>query len=582
MNNYTTILRPLLNMLVPRDRRNGLRVIFLLALGSLLDFFSLASFLPIIFLMVNPAFISSNTRISTVYHALGFNTPAAFIVTLTSAVLLLVCVKNVVASWITSAKANYVFQLGSDLSARALSRYMETEYLTFAQVDFTKELNRIANLPIAFANNIVLPLFTLFGECLVLLLLLTGVAVYDPFVFSFLAVILIPTMLLYRHRRHSLRSASRDLKEKYPLSLKYALQVVEGLFEIKAFGKGSYFRDRFVKISRRLAHTFARDHTTQSASQRLTEIAAAFIICSVIVYSVLTEENYQHTLLLLGIYAGVSFRIIPSVNRILNALMQVRTHEYLFKELDGMVSSDLPVTPLPAPTGGFEKSLTFGAVSFRYPDGRDVLKNISMTIAKGDKIALTGRSGSGKTTLLLLLLRFLHEQSGRITVDGRPLTDADGRPTGLFAYVPQNPYILDGTLAENIAFGVEQEHIDRERIEHLIHELDLDDLVAGLHAGLETRIGEKGIRLSGGQRQRIAIARALYADADVFLLDEVTNQADTATEEEVLKALEKIARRDKTIVMITHHEHVLPWFDRIWHLENGVLSESLPVQPLSH
>ena len=192
-----------------------------------------------------------------------------------------------------------------------------------------------------------MPIGTLISEGLVFLLLLFCIVLYDIKVFAFLCVILVPAGLLYRMKRKSIKETSLDLKEKWPLTLKYALQVVEGLSEIRVFGKENFFKSRFTTISESLARTFVRDHTTQSGTSRLTEIIAAFIVCSLIVYSLLLNQNYQQTILLLGVYAGASFRIIPSLNRLLNASLQIKTHEYLFHELEELSNPEPADSAMP-------------------------------------------------------------------------------------------------------------------------------------------------------------------------------------------------------------------------------------------
>jgi ATP-binding cassette, subfamily B, bacterial PglK len=570
-------------MLNPVEKQKGVWVIVLMVLSALLDFFSLASFLPLFVLLVNPGFISTNKYAALLYDTFGFSSPAWFIGLLAIMVLILTLLKNVIALWITRSKAAYTFTLGSHLSSRMLSKYMAISYLRFTQLDFSKELNRIANLPIAFANNVIMPIGTLISEGLVFMLLLFCIVLYDIKVFAFLCVILVPAGLLYRMKRKSIKETSLDLKEKWPLTLKYALQVVEGLSEIRVFGKGTFFKHRFNTISEGLAKTFVRDHTTQSGTSRLTEIIAAFIVCSLIVYSLLLNQNYQQTILLLGVYAGASFRIIPSLNRILNASLQIKTHEYLFHELEELSNPEPADFAMPKSAVAFNDKIELCDISFCYPGGPTVLEHVSFTVRKGEKIALVGRSGSGKTTLLLILLRFLPNHSGKILLDGKEIW-AENYPAlrPIFSYVPQSPYMVDGSILENIAFGVPGANIDHEKIRQLIHDLDLDEIINHLPDGLATQIGERGIKLSGGQRQRIAIARALYADAEVLLLDEITNQLDAQTEQEIVKTLEKVAQQKTTIVMITHHNDLLKHFDQVLKIENGILSELNVVQSLTH
>jgi ABC-type multidrug transport system fused ATPase/permease subunit len=324
-----------------------------------------------------------------------------------------------------------------------------------------------------------------------------------------------------------------------------------------------------------------REHTAQTGTSRLTEIIAAFIICSLIIYSVLLNKNYQQTMLLLGVYAGASFRIIPSLNRMLNALLQLRTHEYLFGELDALRHD----TPLPKEQTGvpvvFNGKIELKNISFNYPDGSLVLDDVSLKINKGDKIALVGRSGSGKTTFLLILLRLLTDHGGKVLLDRNEIKGDVRGWQEMFGYVSQSPYILDGSIRENIALGIPESAIDREKIRQLIRDLDLEEMISQAPEGLDTQVGEKGIKLSGGQRQRLAIARALYADAEILLLDEITNQLDARTEQEIIKTLDKVAQRKKTIIMITHHHNLLRRFDRVLRLEGGKLIEEKQPQPIS-
>lgn len=579
MKFYKTIVRPLIAILRPDQFARSKWIIGLMVFNALLDFFSLASFLPLIILIVNPGFISSNSFVNTLYESTGFSTPSGFIIFLTLSVLAFVVIKNIFSVWITKVKANYVFTLGSKLSSSMLSRYMEISYLKFTQTDFTRELNRIANQPIAFANNIVMPLANLISEGIVLLLLLLCVAFYNLNVFGFILILLIPVALLYRSKRKNIRETSRELKEQYPLTLKYALQVVEGINEMKSFGKESFFKSKFRAATEILAGTFTRDHVTQTSTTRLTEIITALIVCSLVIYSILQNQSYQQTVLLLGVYAGASFRIIPSLNRIFHASLQIKTHEYLFQELE---LSKLVPQENDSQSGlayEFSDTIEFKNISFQYPNGPNVLRDVSMTIHKGEKLALVGRSGSGKTTLLLILLQFLKGYTGTILVDGRETGLGDrGRLSKIFGYVPQNPYILDGTILENIAFGLPANEIDHGKILQLVHDLDLADMLAKLPNGIGTHIGEKGMRLSGGQRQRIAIARALYADREVLVLDEITNQLDALTEQEIVKTLEKDVVRKKTIIMITHHTALLNRFNRVLTLDDGILTEDTSIK----
>lgn len=544
-----------------------------MVLNAILEFFSLASFLPVIFLLVNPEIISSNPAMNAAYNFFGARSASIFVAELTGCVLAFVLVKSLISLWITRRKAGYAYETGSNISSRMLSRYTEISFLEFTQKDYARELNRIASIPFAFANNIILPIATFFSEGIVFFLLLSCVIAYDYKIFLFLAIVTFPIGCIYWLKRRKIRRTSEDLKEKYPRSLKYALQVVEGLSDIRVFGKESFFKNRFDTISKSLSMTFAGDHVLQTGVSRLAEVIAATVICSLIIYSALISRDYHETLILLSIYAAASFRIIPSLNRLLNASLQIKTHEYLFRELTDVMHYRPATVHSPSPSISFTKTIELKDVTFRYPDGRPVLNGISFTLNKGDKIALVGRSGSGKTTFLLVLLQLLDDHEGTVSIDGVRIHPKQTGWHSLFSYVPQNPYMLDGTILENIAFGLPPSEVNRKKIGRLLADLDLMAMIDQLPQGLETPVGERGIKLSGGQRQRIAIARALYGDAEVLLLDEITNQLDAQTEQEVLKTLENITRQNKTIIMITHRTNFLAQFTRLIRLDNGTFYE---------
>src|SRR5260221_7971805 len=190
---------------------------------------------------------------------------------------------------------------------------------------------------------------------------------------------------------------------------------------------------------------------------------------SLIVYTLLSNQNYQQTFLLLGIYAGVGFRMVPSVNRMLNALLQIKSHQYLFSELEGLAEFQQEKNGERIHSLTFNKTIELKNISFRYSDGATILDRVSLTVNKGDKIALVGKSGIGKTTLLMLLLQFIKTNSGKILLDGVEVGEENlSEWRKIFSYVSQSPYILDGTIAENIAFGFPPQEIDEEKIQRLI------------------------------------------------------------------------------------------------------------------
>jgi ABC-type multidrug transport system fused ATPase/permease subunit len=567
------LLKSVYKLIPEAQRSSGILVILLLTVGAFLDFFSLATFIPVFLLIVDPARVDTYGWLHSFLKSISISGQGEAIAFLTLAAIFFILVKTGIQSWVTYRKARYAYTLADHLASSALARYLAASYTKFTGADYTGEMNRISNLPLTFANNIIIPAGTLISEGLLTLALLSGVAIYSPGAFAMLMIILAPVSWVYVRKRKKIGVISAKIKTIYPRVLKYVLEAIEGLPEIKAYGKESFFKKRFDNTYHQLTDTFSVDHTTHANTSRNTELIAAACIGSLVLYATWFEKSGPETVMLLGFYAGISFRIIPAINRLFAGVLQIKTHEYVLEELQNMVipETDFSLIQENVERLVFSRSLEIKNVSFGY--GEDViLKDVTLTVKKGEKVLLVGKSGIGKTTLLMGLMQFLPSRSGKIMVDGATLTESDSPAwRKLLGYVPQHPYIMDTTIRENIAFGTLPEDIDRAKIDAIIYALDLAPWVKSLTDGVNTVIGEKGLKISGGQRQRLAIARALYHEAEILLLDEVTNQLDRETEREVVRTLDDLAARGKTIIFITHRPELWRSADVVYQISDGVL-----------
>jgi ABC-type multidrug transport system fused ATPase/permease subunit len=327
-------------------------------------------------------------------------------------------------------------------------------------------------------------------------------------------------------------------------------------------------------------HNFesARAAEFQSTLQQLPRLWLEFLSVSglaILVISMLLQGRELETVLpTLGLFGAAAFRLIPSVNRVLGTVQALR---YGLPVID-ILLVDLKLVPLAAQSNkqesvSFHTILELSEINFGYPEAANLaLKNVSLNIQRGESIGLIGASGAGKSTVVDILLGLLTPQSGVVSVDGENIQTDLRRWQDQIGYVPQSIFLTDDTLRRNVAFGLSAEQIDETAVQSAISLAQLDEYVMSLPEGLDTVVGERGVKISGGQRQRIGIARALYHNPAVLVMDEATSALDTSTEDSVMEAIVAL-HGSKTIVVIAHRLSTVAHCDRVYRLDAGGIVE---------
>jgi ABC-type multidrug transport system fused ATPase/permease subunit len=334
---------------------------------------------------------------------------------------------------------------------------------------------------------------------------------------------------------------------------------------IKLRGNEGKILQKFSEAS----YGFARSniiHETLSHFPRLFLEAIGFsLIAFIVIYLIYKyQTDIASMFALLSMFVLGLYRLMPSVNRIMNGYNQVLfysrsldiVHNDLFYEVEDL--GDEPID--------FRREIRLEHLSFSYIEGKEILKNVNLRIRRGEKIAFTGESGSGKSTLVDLIIGLYRPKRGKILIDARELNESNVKSwRRKVGYIPQQIYLFDGTVAENVAL---EESLDPKRVIEVLKQANIWEFLEEHHQGLETRVGEGGVKLSGGQKQRIAIARALYTDPEVLVLDEATSALDTETEEKIMEEIYRVSA-NKTLIIIAHRLSTLSGCDKIYRLENG-------------
>ncbi|MFZ5970301.1 MAG: ABC transporter ATP-binding protein, partial [Bacteroidota bacterium] len=354
--------------------------------------------------------------------------------------------------------------------------------------------------------------------------------------------------------------------------------------DTKLFGIEGVFVDKFIQN----ATVFAKANARIRVQVKLPGLALDLIIFGgimmIVLYVLATKNNLNASLPIITLYGFTAYRLKPQIQTIFNSVSNINFSRASL----GVVLSDvkkLSATVEEKQTGVVDKiqfqHLSLEDIVFRYPQAEDfALRGISFEVLSRQSVALVGPSGSGKTTLVDIILGLLEQQQGKVKVNGQEVTVSNKHVwQSRLGYVPQHIYLLDDTILNNIAFGVPANKIDMQKITKALELADLAGFIGTLPAGLNTEIGERGVRLSGGQRQRIGIARALYRDPEVLVLDEATSALDGITEDNIIGSLNKL-HGNITLIMIAHRLTTVQHCDCIFMMEGGKLVQEGTYQEL--
>ena len=573
-NQYLNLLSRLWVHLTRRRRTQFLLVLGLSGMSALTEMVGLGLVFPFLTVLVSPEKVIAIPAIVKLKYFLGIDSTDALLFSLTIALVsatVIACIVRLLLLWANAQVSN---SIGGELSLELYRRTLFQPYIIHIERNSSEIIAGIVTKA-SHATSFLLQTGIFLSSSLVLITLSFTLVVIDPQVALSTVIIFGTIYILISHIvKKSLRNNGEILSYEAPRIVKALQEGLGGIRDVLLDGTQSHYCDLYAYSDRRIRRAQSENHIINMFPKYLIEALAVTVI-SILAYQLNQEGSaFQSAIPVLGVLALGSQRILPTLNLAYAAWANILTT--LSSVSDTLALLDQPLPPEAFDHVSEQFNLTnyirLESVDFKYQStGKLILKSIDLTIKKGERIGIIGLTGSGKSTFLNILMGLMPPSSGRLVVDGITITKKNSHSwRKTIAHVPQNIFLADASIAENIALGMPLQDIDMDKVRRVAERAQIADIIESRPGGYTARVGESGLKFSGGQRQRIAIARALYKSASVIVLDEATSSLDDITEEEVTSTMRNLGR-ELTIITVAHRIGSLRDCDRIFRIKSGIL-----------
>ena len=561
------LLKKLRIFLPPELKWQAVALLLLMVVSAVLELAGLALLMPAVMAFTEPQALQDGTSVfSRSYHWTHAGSPAQFVYLCADGIVLFYLFKNWIAILQIKAQSAFAMHLSNNIATRLFDRYIRIPYQVCTGLERSSLTLRI-NRAHEFASELILPLLFVWTELCVFFMIGITLFVLEPLIACFITIAALTAFFLfYLPVKRRISQYGKENHEAAEDLFSLLAQVFGSLEMIRLTRTRQFFAERFRNIQNVRSLAQKRSSDCGQRPRFAMESFGVILLMGICVLFVLSGKTFSGSTAASAIFFAASFvRLMPGISRIQYNMLHVRTYRHLFDVLFRDLTDFPQETEKPenGPEIPFNDRLKVEKITFRYQaESPPVLEHFSMELGRYESVAVTGITGAGKSTAAALIAGFLTPEKGNITVDGADIRDNLSAWQKQIGYVPQQIHLLKDSIAENVAFGVEPDKIDRKKVEDCLQTAQLLDFVLSLPDGLDTKIGESGARLSGGQRQRLAIARALYRDPALLILDEATSALDCETENTFIDALH--ALHGKTaILMIAHRPESIRSCDRV-------------------
>lgn len=567
------------------DRKQKMHICLLavmIFIGAVLETVSMSAILPIVYVIIDAEQMQNNELVIKVMNFLNINSISQFTVILLALMIVIYILKNLYLLLLTGEQNRFISNNRNKIISQVLREFLNRPYEFYLDADIPTVF-RLTDCDIPNVFTILMAVISLTSEAVVFVLLSICLLLIDWKLVIFIVIIMgLLSLVMFKILKPVLNTLGSKNQAIQSRIAKWRIQAIYGIKDVKVLHREAFFADNY-ESNGKIGADYSRRYAVINATPRL--LIETVFITSILLYLIvyiLSENDVTALIPTLSAFGVAAIRLMPSVNRINTYMTDISYFkpclDYVYENMNiNELSKKLNHTLRPvdeSKTMELKQCIELKDIVYAYPNTDKLIFNhADMTVPYGKSVGIMGPSGAGKSTVVDILLGLLKLHEGSITCDGVDIFDNYPAWLSQIGYIPQSIYLVDEPIRNNIAFGIADEDIDDERIWQVLEEAQLKEFIQTLPEGLDTAIGDRGVRLSGGQRQRLGIARALYHNPEILVFDEATSALDNETEHAVMEAINSFHGK-KTMVIIAHRLNTIADCDLIYKVDNGKIVET--------
>ena len=576
------IIKKLMVLLDGRQKRIMVLLVFLMLIGAVLETLGVSLVIPVMNVVMDEHAVENNKYLQVICDILRieYNDTRKLMIFTMLALIGVFVVKNIFLFIQQKAQLRFVYTNQFATSRRMMINFMERPYEYYLNAD-TSVIQRSITSDVNNMYGLILALLQLFSEAIVFVCLVLVSLATDVWMTVTVTLLLVVVLAIIKGiLKPIMKKAGEENQDYYSGLYKWIDQSVMGIKEIKVANKENYFINEYAKCGAGYVSAVQRYNLYNATPRLLIETVAIAGMILYMMFQILQGTAVSEIVPQVAALAVAAMRLIPCANRINNHLTSISYFEPFFMGVSDNLQEEITDESINYDENAYKQKAKVDKIEikekielkdivYKYPNTEVLIfDHADMEIPVGKSVGIVGTSGAGKTTVVDILLGLLRLQSGKILADGVEVREHYQSWLKNIGYIPQSIFMIDSTIRKNVAFGYADEDIDDEKVWRALKEAQLDEFVRGLPEGLDTSIGERGIRISGGQRQRIGIARALFEDPEVLVLDEATSALDNETEAAIMDSINRLHGK-KTLIIIAHRLQTIEKCDMVYRVENG-------------